>query len=257
MAPRDHVAQLYAVPPADFTATRNRLVTELRRAGRAEEARRVARLRKPSIALWAVNQLAGVDRTALASFIDAVERLRRTQLRDPHEAGNALHAQRAALDALVMRARDLLERSGLTASRSLLRRVADTLLGAAIDRQRADALRRRALTEELPAPGFEAFSGANVAGAPMLRLVSTRPAPAPADDATEKARAAEAERQRRAIEVATLERQAADHQQTVARLEADSAAARTTLQELERRLRAARRAALAATAAANRARRRR
>jgi hypothetical protein len=257
MAPPDHVAELYSVPPAEFTATRNRIAAELRDAGRADEARAVARLRRPSSALWAVNRLASVDRKGVAAFIEAVEHLRRTQLRDPREAADALRAQRATLDALVTRARDVLLRSGLSASQPILRRIADTLLGAAIDRQRADTLRRGGLTEELPAPGFEAFSDVRIPGAP-LRLVSTRPAtiaPVQADHPAEKARAVEADRRQRAAGAEALQRQAADHRRTVAQLEAESAAGRAKLQEVERKLRAARQAARQATTAANRARR--
>ena len=250
MATSDHVARLYSVPPAEFTAARNRLAAELRKSGRSADARAVSRLRKPSAALWAVNRLASTDHKGLASFIDAVGRLRRTQLRDPRAAADALQAQRAALDALLGGARDVLARAGLTASQAIVRRISDTLMGAAIDRGHAEALRRGQLTEELAAPGFEAFSGARVSGAP-LRLVSPRaPAAAPSGQgglvAQPKARVVEAEH---------LQRQATDHQRSVAQLEAESAEARAKVAEVQKRLRAAREAARKATAAANRARR--
>lgn len=157
MAPSDPVRRLLAVVPTEFTVARNRLVAALRQAGRGEEARAVARLRKPSPALWVTNQLARTDRRAVAAFIDAVARLRRTQLQDARVAGDALRAQRAALKGLVDNARELLTRADLAASRPTLRRVSDTLMGAAVDRRHAEALRHGELAEELPAPGFEAF----------------------------------------------------------------------------------------------------
>ena len=248
MAPPD-LERLHAVPPGEFTATRNRIAAELRKAGRPAEAQAVARLRRPSPALWAVNQLARGGRQDLAAFVEAVDRLRRVQLRDPRAAADALRAQRAALEALVARAGDLLRGADLAASPAILRRVSDTLMGAAADRDHARLLRRGALTEELAAPGFEAFSGARISTAP-LRLV-TRPetarAPAERDDAARRAEAvAAAER---------LERQALEHQEAVARLEAERAAAQARVAELGKELGAARGRARQATAAARRARR--
>ena len=105
MTKRDHVARLYAAPLAEFTATRNRLAAELRKTGRAADARALARLRKPSAPLWAVNRLAITDSKSVAALFEAVARLRRSQLRDPRAAAEALRAQRAALDILVARGR--------------------------------------------------------------------------------------------------------------------------------------------------------
>lgn len=259
MATSDHVARLYSVPPAEFTAARNRRAAELRKSGRSADARAVSRLRKPSAALWALNRVASTDRKGLASFIDAVDRLRRTQLRDPRAAADALRAQRAALDALLGGARDVLARSGLTTSQAIVRRISDTLMGAAIDRGHAEALRRGQLTEELAAPGFEAFSGARVSGAPLRLVPPLAPAAAPSEQddlvAQKKARAVEAERQRRALEAEHLQREATDHHRSVAQLEIESAEARAKVAEVQKRLRAAREAARKATAAANRARR--
>ena len=258
MATADHVAELYAVPPAEFTAARNRMTAELRKRGRSAEAQVVSRLRKPSAALWAVNRLASRDGKELAAFIDAVGRLRHSQLREPGAAADALRAQRAALDALLGRARDALARSGLTASQAIVRRISDTLLGAAIDREHALALRRGRLTTELPPPGFEAFGGEGVSGA-RLRLVPTRQ-PAAARSGPEnipappKARA-DAERRRRALEAETLQRQAADQERAVAQLEAEQAQARAKVTEVQGRLRMARNAARHAAAVARRARR--
>ena len=77
MARPDHVARLYAVPMAEFTAARNRAVRDLREGGRDADARAVARLRKPSAALWAVNRLASTERKSIADLFDAVAQLRR------------------------------------------------------------------------------------------------------------------------------------------------------------------------------------
>jgi hypothetical protein len=256
MATGDHLERLSAVSPKEFVAARNRIVAELRKAGRSADAQEVARQRRPSAALWAINRLAATDRDAVASFVAAVDRLRHAQLRDPRATADARRDQRAALDALVARARALLLRSGLAASPSISRRISDTLLGAAADRRHAEALRRGEITQELSAPGFEAFSGARVPSAP-LRLVP-RPSPRPASEDAEAARQTRmkaADAQRRALEAEQLEREAAEHQRSLTRLRTESAEAHAKLAELQKQLRTARQLARRAAEAATRARR--
>lgn len=161
--------RLYAVAPKDFTRTRNALAAELRKSRDVEAARVVAGLRRPTATLWAVNQLARRAGAALERFLEAVDRLRRTQLSDPRGAMDAMRAERAQLEALVTRAQQALSEAGYSASPEARRRIADTLLGAAADRRYADALAHGRLTEDLQAPGFDALSGA-----PRLRVVQGR-----------------------------------------------------------------------------------
>ena len=287
MAPADPVAGLYAVPPDEFTAARNRLAAELRASGRAAEARAVAQIRKPSPALWAVNRVAATDPRTFTAFIEAVERLRQAQLNDPGAAAAAVRAHREALDALLDRARRLLREAGLKGSQAVVRRVGDTLMGAAVDRTLAAALRRGVLTRELPAPGFEAFSGTRVSAAPLRLVARRRPQGPTSDDdhhrqqaravksqelarererrEREHEREQQRERQQRAREEREREererqerelaRQADELQRQVTDLEAEHRATRARLGELEQRLRSARRAAREAAAAARRHRR--
>jgi len=163
--------RLYAVAPKDFTRTRNTLAAELRKSRDVDAARVVAGLRRPTATLWAVNQLARHAGAALERFLEAVERLRRTQLSDPRGAMEAMRAERAQLEGLVTRAQRALSDAGYSASPEARRRIADTLLGAAADRRYADALAHGRLTEELHAPGFDALTGA-----PHLRVVHGRAA---------------------------------------------------------------------------------
>src|SRR5439155_334484 len=126
--------RLYAVAPRDFTRARNALAAELRESRDADAARAIARLRRPSAPLWAVNQLSRHARPALERFLDAVDRLRRTQLSDPRGAMEAMRAERVQLEALVERAEHALAEAGYSASADARRRISDTLLGAAADR---------------------------------------------------------------------------------------------------------------------------
>jgi hypothetical protein len=190
------ISELYALPLADFTRARNARAAALKAAGRPADALVVRELRRPPVTLWAVNRLAQTDAEPLATFVASVDEIRRTQLRDPRAASETVQRQRAALDALVGRATALLAEQGQRATPAAQRRIADTLLGAAVDREHAEALTAGRLTEELPAPGFEVLAGA--AGGRHLRLVSNErdeePARAPRGRAA--ARGVEAEGRR-------------------------------------------------------------
>ncbi len=165
----DAITKLYAVPLDAFTRERNTLAAALAKAGQTDRARAVRQLRRPSAPLWATNQLARVDSERLEAFLDSVVQIRKTQLRDPRAATEALTRQRRELQHLVRQAGELLAKHGARATPEAERRISDTLLGAAVDRDRADELRHGRLTQELAAPGFEVLAGTGRPG--HLRLV--------------------------------------------------------------------------------------
>jgi hypothetical protein len=175
----DAIGKLYAVPLAAFTRERDALAAALKKADHAAQARAVRQLRRPSAALWATNQLAHTDAERLVAFLDGITQVQKTQLRDPRAAAEALTNQRRELQHLVRRAGELLANQGSRATPATERRISDTLLGAAVDRPRADELRHGRLTQELAAPGFEVLGGAGRGD--HLRLVSGGQA-APARD---------------------------------------------------------------------------
>jgi hypothetical protein len=76
----DELDELYAAAPAEFVATRDALVRRRREAGDKEGARAVARLRRPTRAAHAVNQLARNEPDALAAYLDLGERIRSAQV---------------------------------------------------------------------------------------------------------------------------------------------------------------------------------
>src|SRR5207245_448824 len=122
--------ELYAVPPKDFTRARNAKAAELTAAGHADDAKAVRQLGKPSASLWATNQLARLDPERVAHFVDLVQQTRRTQLRDPRAAAEAMRAQRVELEALTTAAAEAMTKAGYPVSRATRGRVSDTLLGA-------------------------------------------------------------------------------------------------------------------------------
>src|SRR5436309_3094819 len=240
-APASALERLYAVAPRDFTRARNSLAAELRKSKDTDAARAVARLRRPSATLWAVNQLARHARAPLERFLDAVDRLRRAQLSDPRGAMEAMRAERAQLEALVTRAEQALAEAGYSPSAQARRRIGDTLLGAAADRHHAEALAHGRLTEELHAPGFDALTG-------PTRLRVVQGGAARHDDAAATARD---ERRRAAADVRRRERDAETHvrddaREAKARERAAKAEERRREAEARRREAAERAAAVAA-----------
>jgi len=249
------VQELYALPPQDFTRGRNARAAALKAAGRGADAQAVRQLRKPPITLWAMNQLARAEPERLAALVASVDELRRTQLRHRNAAGEALQRQRAELDALVSGAGEILARQGHRATPAMQRRISDTLLGAAVDRRRADELRAGRLTQELSAPGFEVFAGAP--RGPGLRLVRGGKREGAGRRTSEERRAArQAEREQRAREAETQRRHAAELTEAADRAQREVRELEANIEESRRRLRDAQRAAGKASTAARRSERR-
>jgi hypothetical protein len=269
------VEELYAVPPQEFTRARDARAAALKAAGRADEAKAVRQLRRPSAVLWAANQLAHAELRRLEHFVRTVADLRRTQLRDPRAAAEALRRQRAELDDLVRRAGELLAQHGHRATPAIERRVSDTLLGAAVDRRLSEELRHGRLTAEQRPPGFEVLAGAGPAlplrlvreedgGRPLAPRRTARD-PERHDHAAEgrrrqaaaEAEAAErAERERRARDAAASRRKATDLADAADQAGRELRELEARVVESRRRLREARRVASKAAAAARRAERR-
>lgn len=67
-----HVRRLYALDPSDFTAERNAVVKELKKAKRAEDAAFVAALRKPSAVEHALNTVSRERKDVVTRWAKAV-----------------------------------------------------------------------------------------------------------------------------------------------------------------------------------------
>ncbi len=187
------MAQLYGLPLNDFVPGRDALARELRRAGEKEQAAEVAKLKRPSVAAWAVNQLARRNRKELDLLLDAGHRLRSGQEealkggdREQFEAARSEHDR--AVRELVGTARELLDSERGTASDQMLSSIERTLRYASIDEEQRAALASGRLTEEVDAPGFGAFAGMALPPAPP-------PRPAPRSDRPKQEPRAKPDRQ--------------------------------------------------------------
>jgi hypothetical protein len=97
MSADDAIAQLYRVPPGEFTELRADLAAKAKAAGDAEAAKQIAAQRKPSTAAWVVNVLAHSDAAVRDRVTALGESLRRAQAALDAESLRELSAQRRAL----------------------------------------------------------------------------------------------------------------------------------------------------------------
>src|SRR5262249_62251629 len=102
--------RLYGLPLDEFTAARNELATRLRKAGQGEAAERVRALRKPSVAVWAVNQLARRHPDEIEELVASGKLLRDAQAKALRgTAADAVREATAAERASLRKVRRLAE----------------------------------------------------------------------------------------------------------------------------------------------------
>jgi hypothetical protein len=240
---------LYGLPLERFTEERNALARGLRQDGRRDEAAEVAKLRKPSVAAWAVNQLVRTQKRELTALFKAGDALQKAQgdvlagRAEPGKLRSAADAERAALDGLNAKARGLLSAEGHELTPAKLEQVSETLHAAAIDDDARAEVRDGCLVRELRHVGLGALGavGATEMGArpaPARRATAGKPPDTERAVKLKAARQAEAaarrelERAERAVEVADDRRaraaqslDEAEQALTAARERADAAAA--------------------------------
>lgn len=149
--------ELFEVTPGEFTARRNALAKELKERADDEGARRVAALKRPTLAVWAVNQLGRRHGDLVAELI-AVQRTL-GEAAAPAELHEGSVRRRRLVGDLTDRARALLEEAELSASDQTVERIRSMLL--AINSPGEEELLRAGRFEREPeAGGFEdAFAG--------------------------------------------------------------------------------------------------
>jgi hypothetical protein len=175
----EELDRLFDLPPAEFTAARNDLVRRLKKANQADAAERVQGLRKPTIPVWALNQVARHQQGDVEALTNASEELRAAQQAsiadgDRERLLTATAAERDALRKLTQRASQLLEAAGQKPTPAVLERVSATARSAAIDPRGRELLAAGMLVEELESSGFAAFEGMQI---PSRRKPSARTAP--------------------------------------------------------------------------------
>ncbi len=235
--------RLYGADLDEFVKERTAAAKDLRGRGERGEAAAVAKLPKPSVAAWIVNQLARAEAGPTGTLLEAGARLRDVQLGagSASDLRDASDAQEAALRSLMRSAERIAAARG-SATPATLDRVRETLHAAALDAGLAEQVRRGVLVREERAVGFPM----GLAIPEERRRPAPRPKPAPAPKPRPASKPAPKPKPRDEVAAKRRERAAAAAGKTkdaLASAEASLAAARQELAEAEARAKDARRAA--------------
>jgi hypothetical protein len=209
----EETAQLFGVPLDRFTATRNELVKELAASGRKGDAAALKTLKKPSVAVWTINQLARSHDDLMNDLLGARADLR--SARSGTDTRAAVDRRKRAVSALLTVARDVLEESGHAATSQTLDGISRVLLTASDD-ETEERMRAGILEREPEAADFDGD----------LEGAFAETASSPADDRAraeaERLAGAAGEAERAARELRWQADRARDEAERAARL-ADSA----------------------------------
>ncbi|MET9949934.1 hypothetical protein ABZ135_00100 [Streptomyces sp. NPDC006339] len=183
------IAELYGLPPSDFVAARDAHVARARKEKDADAARRIAGLRRPTLAVWAVNLLARDEPEQTARLLALGATLRdATRTLDAARLREASGQQNRVIAALARQAGDLAAGAGHPVGGPVLQEVEQILRTVLADDDVAERWAAGRLTEA-PEPvfGFGAVT-------PEATAVARRPAAAP--PRADKGRAADREKER-------------------------------------------------------------
>lgn len=226
-APRDLdevAAELYALPPEQFTAARNA------RAAAADKglAAQVKALRRPTAAAWAVSLLAREGQLADALELAAALREAQDDL-DAAELSRLGRQRRALVAALAAQAAELADARGVPISGAARTEVEKTINAAVMDAAAAAAVMTGRLVRTLEATGLEGVDLTDAVGGSVPGLADA-PAPSRDDLAERRARKA-AERALR-----DAERSAGEADRELSKIDAKLEKARERTDHLHERM---------------------
>lgn len=216
--------ELFRLPPSEFTAARDTLAKRLKAEGDKEAAAAVKALRRPTVAAWAVNQVALEQPELVEAVVAAGAALGAAQ--EELLAGGGRDALRSATAARRDAVAEATKAAVGLAGEAQRDAITATFDAAATDEASAEAVRSGQLTKELEAPsGFGMFGGGDIAAAPPA--TATEKADRAAAEAARKraddaARSAEEARAR--AEAAELRRSSLEAELATATEAADAAA---------------------------------
>ena len=189
----EHVDELLALPPEQFTEARNAVAKRLRSDGNRDASDAVKRLPRPSLALWGLNRLAREDGAPIEAFLQAAD-----ALREATSSGGDIRAatgpERAAESRVTKAVAALVRAEGRGVTDAVERGIGQTLQAAAADAGVADALRSGRLVREPEAPSLDDVLGFLALAPPTSKPVAAKRAtaePAAAKPAPEPDRRAE------------------------------------------------------------------
>ncbi|GAB3565124.1 hypothetical protein GCM10027445_10120 [Amycolatopsis endophytica] len=263
--------ELYALPRDEFTSARTERAKQVK-ARRPDLAKRIARLRKPTVSAWLVNQVGRRHASEVEQLADLGG-----QLRSAHQklAGDELRSLSRERNELIRRlsgfAGTIAAEAGVTYSDSAERQVEATFEAAVSDPDAAAEVRAGRLSGALTPSSSEDWLASALAASPRKRAPAPKKEPAPKkaredpdakrrqaalEEAREKADAAASARDEAHNTVEELTTRADEAGQTVADLRARLDEAVRDERAARKELFAARKAVTSAEKTANEARRR-
>ena len=203
------IRRLYEEPPENFVAGRAQAIAGARRAGDKEAAKRLAALRKPTVAAWLVNLLALRRPDLIEDLVELATALRQAQRSLKGDELRELSTQRRQVVSALVRAAQQLaveDDPALRGAKLPMAEVEATLTAALAEPQIAEQVRTGRLVKAATYAGFGEVPR------PRLRLVTDDSSPSdeeePEEVEEEEPRRVSAvdERRRRAEEKARAER---------------------------------------------------
>jgi hypothetical protein len=144
--------ELFQVGLGEFVRRRDAMAKELEQEGQREEASRVRRLRKPSAAAWALNQVSRRHPKKVEWLLAAHQKLRGAQT--PAALREASASRQQMVAELVEDALGLLEKEGRSPSATVRQRITRTLLSLATDEEAQEQFREGRLARDLEPGGW-------------------------------------------------------------------------------------------------------
>lgn len=214
------IDELFGLPLAEFTTSRNELAARAAAHGDKAQARAIKALRKPNVVAWTLNQLSRRRGETIERLVAAYAGPGAAQ--SAESLRSVAETRRQLVAELMEVARDILEEAGSTSPQATLQKVSQALYSGGSEEDQALLLQGR-LVGDMGSPNLDFAFG-----------------PLPADEEPEHA--GEAGEQLRTLteEAGAAERSATDLEETAARLEGVAEAARARLSEAEEEARTAR-----------------
>ena len=202
------IRRLYEAPPENFVAGRAQAIADARRAGDKDAAKRLAALRKPTVAAWLVNLLALRRPDLIEDLVELATALRQAQRSLKGDELRELSTQRRQVVSALVRAAQQLaveDDPALKGAKLPMAEVEATLTAALAEPQIAEQVRTGRLVKAATYAGFGEVPR------PRLRLVTADSSEEPAEEEEEPEEeprrvSAIDERRRRAEEKARAER---------------------------------------------------
>jgi len=154
---------LFALSLGEFTRRRNDLAKKLKADGDAKGSAEVAALAKPTLAAWALNQLARKESNLITELIKADETLRNPASR--LESREASKVRNEIIKKIVSAASGTLEAQGHSAGPGVTQKITQVLLAVGADEDGAKDLAAGRLQRDLQPGGLGDPSWASGSGA--------------------------------------------------------------------------------------------